>query len=390
MDFEDENANAHETVHHRLTPIADPTLRSEKRKSLRRAEMKSEAERLVAEISESDTKVVSESDTKVVPWMLKFAGGQGGIIPTWLRWFMIWQLAFISLLLVMEITDSTTEYRAVALGAVMGGFFFSWAPCHICRSIESLDQQWENSVIDSVLEMDWAYEGQRVVSSKYNWIGVVILLFSYSLFYYITEGFTDPELWFGSVAATRLFSIIVLAVFVIGGWSAAFLVQVSLLPRKMKAEREQPPSPWEHHMQPLRSLSGLFLVLSLYGAMVVVCVMVIALDFPEHLQGYAFILVIGVGLVDIFAFIYPQIGVHNQLRDYKKEYLMSVSIWLEEVMIEVNNDPTEENLSKFEMLMNMHDRINSLEEWPFNIEQLGTVLASVLLPMGAIIFEVYV
>ncbi|SVB19224.1 uncharacterized protein METZ01_LOCUS172078, partial [marine metagenome] len=126
VDFEDENANAHETVHHGLPSIADPTLRSEKRKSLRRAEMKSEAERLVAEISESDTKVVSESDTKVVPWMLKFTGGQGGIIPTWLRWFMIWQLAFISLLLVMEITDSTTEYRTVALGAVMGGFFFSW------------------------------------------------------------------------------------------------------------------------------------------------------------------------------------------------------------------------------------------------------------------------
>jgi hypothetical protein len=238
--------------------------------------------------------------------------------------------------------------------------------------------------------MDWASEGQRVISSKLNYIGVAVLFIAYSLFYFITAGFSLPDgLWFSNQVSNILFSLIVLAVFLIGGWATSFLIQVSLLPMKMKAEESRPPSPWEHHMQPLRTLSGLFLVLSLYGTMVVICVMIIALNFPPNLQQYAFVLVIGVGLVALFAFIFPQVGVHQQLREYKDDYLLGISVQLEKVMIEVKENPTADNLEKFEQLMNMHDRINALDEWPFNLEQLGTVMASVFIPMGVFIFEAY-
>lgn len=123
--------------------------------------------------------------------------------------------------------------------------------------------------------------------------------------------------------------------------------------------------------------------------MVVICVMIIALNFPPNLQQYAFVLVIGVGLVALFAFIFPQVGVHQQLREYKDDYLLGISVQLEKVMIEVKENPTADNLEKFEQLMNMHDRINALDEWPFNLEQLGTVMASVFIPMGVFIFEAY-
>ncbi len=331
----------------------------------------------------------SEINAKIKPWM-SFVGGEKSIIPTWLRWFVIWQFAFLLLLIVMQVTNAETEFQTVALGATLAGFFFTWAPCHICRLIENLHSEWEQSPIDKVLDMDWESEGQRVISSKLNYIGVAVLFIAYSLFYYITAGFSLPDgLWFSNQASNILFSLIILTVFLIGGWATAFLVQVSLLPMKMKAEESLPPSPWEHHMQPLRTLSGLFLVLSLYGTMVVICVMIIALNFPPNLQQYAFALVIGVGLVALFAFIFPQMGVHQQLREYKDEYLLGISVQLEKVMMEVKENPTAENLAKFEQLMNMHDRINALDEWPFNIEQLGTVMASVFIPMGAFIFEAY-
>ncbi len=332
----------------------------------------------------------TEVNTKINPWMLNIVGGEGSIIPTWLRLFVIWQLAFILLLIVMRVTNAESEFQTVALGAILAGFFFTWAPCHISKLLENLHSEWEQSPIDLVLDMDWASEGQRVITSKLNYIGILILFIAYSLFYYVTEGFSIPEgLWFGNQAANVLFSIIVLTVFMIGGWATAFLLQVSLLPMKMKAEESLPPSPWEHHMQPLRTLSGLFLVLSLYGTMVVICVMIIALNFPSNLQQYAFILVIGVGLVALFAFIFPQMGVHQQLREYKDEYLLGIAVQLEKVMIEVKQNPTAENLIKFEQLMNMHDRISDLPVWPFNIEQLGTVVASVFIPMGVFIFEAY-
>ena len=331
----------------------------------------------------------SEDAVKIKPWMA-FVGGHKSIIPTWLRWFVIWQIVFFSLLAVMQITNAASEYETVALGATLAGFFFTWTPCHICRSIENLHLEWEQSPIDSVLDMDWESEGQKVISSKLNYIGIAVLFVAYSLFYFITAGFTEPDgLWFSNQISNITFSLLILTVFLIGGWATAFFIQVSLLPMKLKADESLPPSPWEHHMQPLRTLSGLFLVLSLYGAMVVICVMIIALNFPPNLQQYAFALVIVVGLIALFAFIFPQLGVHQQLKEYKDEYLLGISIQLEKVMVEVKEDPTAENLAKFEQLMNMHDRINALDEWPFNIEQLGTVMASVFIPMGAFIFEAY-
>ena len=74
----------------------------------------------------------SEGAVKIKPWMA-FVGGHKSIIPTWLRWFVIWQIVFFSLLAVMQITNAESEYETVALGATLAGFFFTWTPCHICR-----------------------------------------------------------------------------------------------------------------------------------------------------------------------------------------------------------------------------------------------------------------
>ena len=329
----------------------------------------------------------------IVPWATRVVGGGDGrtILPTWLRWLILWQLGLICLILVIHFTGGSYEMMPVAIGTMMGGFFFSWAPCHICTSIEKLHDEWKRSPIDKALKMDWQELCLKVVSSKNNWLGIGFLIILYVFFSVNTKFFTQPEPWFGSSEATWLFALLTLMVFLVGGWGTAFLVQITLLPSKFpKDTMKFLPSPWEHHMRPLRMLSSVFFMLSIYGAMIIICCMVIALNFPNNLGQYAYYLVILVGILDLFAFLYPQIGVHEQLKKYKLEYLLKISENLDESLQSVNDDPTEENIGRFEQLAGMHDRIRALDEWPFNIQQLGTVLASVGIPMILFLAQIYI
>ena len=140
-------------------------------------------------------------------------------------------------------------------------------------------------------------------------------------------------------------------------------------------------------MQPLRMLSSIFFMVAIYGSLIIMCIMVIILFFPLEINIVILSLAGLCGIIDLFAFIYPQWGVHQLLEQYKEHHIREISPSLEEALFKVSNDPSMENLEHFENLASMYDRINQLEVWPFNMQQLSTVMASVVIPAAIFLFQ---
>ncbi|HIF03920.1 MAG TPA: hypothetical protein EYQ80_00425 [Candidatus Poseidoniales archaeon] len=309
--------------------------------------------------------------------------------PMWLRHFVIWQIGLLVLIVLTRVTGGGMDNLIVASAFTMVGFIMTYVPCHVAAHIEDLDVKWKRSPLADSIEVDWIAEGRKALSFKANLRGVVVIIPVVGYFYWWTELFTSPEPWFGSSIANLYWTGLWTMGMLVSGWCTSMVLNILKLPQLLDFDQNSPPSPWEHHMQPLRMMSMIFFSIALYGALIITCIMVVMLYFPIEINIIIIVMAGLVGVIDLFAFIYPQTGVHKVLKQYKEYHMRELAPALDDALARVTEDATIDNLGHFEQLAAMHDRINELEVWPFNVQQLSTVMASVIIPGTVFIFQLF-
>ncbi len=329
-----------------------------------------------------------DPEQRIVPWTTKIVSRLIG--PIWLRHFMLWQIGLLLLIILARITDGSLDNVILASACAMVGFIMTYVPCHVSSQIEMFEKKWRLSPLSDNLTVDWIEEGKRVTNFRANIKGPMMMVPIICYFYYWTDFFSLPEMWFGSTIANTYWIVYWTFVMLCGGWCTSMVIKVMKLPNVMVFDENNPPSPWEHHMQPLRILSSIFFMVAIYGSLIIMCIMVIILYFPLEINIILISLAGICGVIDLFAFIYPQWGVHQLLKQYKEYHFREISPSVENALFKVTKNPTMENLEHFENLASMYDRINDFEVWPFNMQQLSTVMASVVIPAGIFLFQLFV
>jgi hypothetical protein len=309
--------------------------------------------------------------------------------PMWLRHFVFWQVGLLGLIVLTRATGGTLDNLIVASAFTMVGFIMTYVPCHVAAHIENLDVKWKRSPLADSIDIDWIVEGRNVLGFKANIRGVLLIIPVIGYFYWWTELFTAPEPWFGSNIANLYWTVLWTMGMLASGWCTSMVLNVLKLPQLLDFDKNSPPSPWEHHMQPLRMMSTIFFTIALYGALIISCIMVVMLYFPIEINIIVVAMAGFCGVIDLFAFVHPQIGVHNVLKQYKDYHMRELAPALDDALAQVTENATIDNLGHFEQLAAMHDRINELEVWPFNVQQLSTLLASVVIPGIVFTFQLF-
>ena len=324
---------------------------------------------------------------KIEPWSTRIVSRLSG--PIWLRHFIFWQIGLLILIILARFTDGSLDNVVVASAFTMVGFITTYVPSHVAKQIEQFDAKWKLSPLSENLAVDWIEEGRQVMRFRGNLAGVLLMLPVVGYFYWWTNLFCAPEMWFGSTIANVYWTIFWTFGMLCSGWCTAMVIKVMKLPNVMVFDENNPPSPWEHHMQPLRMLSAIFFSVAIYGSLIIICIMIVMYFFPLEMNIIVLSLAGLCGVIDLFAFIYPQLGVHSLLIQYKEFHIREISPSLEEALFKVSNDPSLENLEFFENLASMLDRINQLEVWPFNMQQFSTVMASVVIPAAIFMIQLF-
>jgi hypothetical protein len=93
------------------------------------------------------------------------------------------------------------------------------------------------------------------------------------------------------------------------------------------------------------------------------------------------------GFFVLFFFIFPQAKIHRIMMKVKHQKLRNFSIYLEEALEKVTEDPSRENLLKVKELFDIQHSLSQMGEWPFDTKLFFTILTGIAVPIIAALIQ---
>jgi len=142
---------------------------------------------------------------------------------------------------------------------------------------------------------------------------------------------------------------------------------------------------YQHPLTSIRAIGLLMTKMSVFIVVLYSMGISYTLACSQDLIGYIFAAVFG-GFVLLF-FTYPQFKVHTIMSRVKHQRLIEFSTHLEKALEDVTADPSDENINQARELIGIQRSLNEMNDWPFDLKMIGTLMTSVAIPFALPLIE---
>lgn len=337
-------------------------------------------------------KVKGETSSKlVIPWQEKVARGCGFKWPS-VFWILVGLLVFLIQYLLVTIFHSTTKglaafgiYSAIiSYAGILSIFNARRLECLLPSIVGFVQLPSDQCRSWYILEL------RRIFSFKRNLFMFVILGIPLVVtLLYLTNNFQLKQPWFGNSVSN------VYAAFAWAIWCfvivhhPGFVCDVVLLISRI-SDLPVKPTIYQYPYVSMKAIAQLMLFISTNYMMVISLILLGIWLSPVPFTWLALIWIVLGGIIVLSIFILPQFKLHKSMIREKNKMIQDFAKHIEQATIRTIQDPSEDNIKHFEKLYAVQARLNAMSEWPFDSKALITLLTTVVIPIGLVLFDIVV
>lgn len=196
--------------------------------------------------------------------------------------------------------------------------------------------------------------------------------------------------WFISSNAKISFNFLLLVVAYLMGaglyvmiMTAVLVDSISKLPLRI--------SIYQHPTTSIKALGYLLLKFSFCGV-IVYSLWISAILYSPLAKNFnnpiILLWIITLGIIILSYFIIPQYKIHKIMVNEKHEKLRKLSSHSDEAIEPVTKGPTAKNTDRLRGLLEIQQHLNGIEDWPFNMKSIISLLSAVIIPILAVIINI--
>jgi hypothetical protein len=308
-------------------------------------------------------------------------------INSWLFWLIIGELLGGAAYLAVLLSHGTMRWIGqLALMYAIVFMIMGAGPIWINRQLETLLPAMYSFVKlpKNKIRVWLINELKRVFSPIGMGIaGLVIAALAIGSFIVQTQWYTEPVVWWGSLAGDWIVTIVVSILAFFAGMAFFMLIRLALMIHKIS----KLPLEMTIYQHPTSSISAIGTVLQRISMLVAVAYGLVSLtaiplspfrnEMGMMVEGW----LIFAGIVVIAFFIFPQYRIHIAMKNAKADKIRIFSSHISETLENAISNPSSEKIAYVKELFELYKYLLDMPEWPFNTKSFISLVTVIVIPV---------